>query len=96
LLMQLYGDDAVLLFAVAMLLLWLGVASGMRAPRALMTKIYSLPPMDEAQARTLQQSLAQLRGVSEVLVAAGEQIACLKVEINGFDEEAVEYQVKGV
>ena len=96
LLMQLYGGDAVLLFAVAMLLLWLGVASGMRAPRALMTKIYSLPPMDEARARALQQSLAQLRGVSEVLVAAGEQIACLKVEISGFDEEAVEYQVKGV
>jgi predicted MFS family arabinose efflux permease len=95
LLMQLYGGDAVLFFAIFMLLLWLAVASTMRAPRALMTKIYHLPELGEDAARTMQQSLAQLRGVSEVLVVANEQIALLKVEISGFDEDAVEYLVKG-
>ena len=65
------------------------------APRALMTKIYHLPELGEDAARTMQQSLAQLRGVSEVLVVANEQIALLKVEISGFDEDAVEYLVKG-
>jgi MFS family permease len=96
LLMQVYGGNAVLIFAVVMLMLWLLVASGMRPPRALMTKMYHLPDLDEAASRTLQQSLAQLRGVSEVLVVANEQIACLKVEMSGFDEDAVEYLVKGV
>jgi hypothetical protein len=36
-----------------------------------------------------------LRGVQEVLVVANEQIACLKVEMSGFDEAAVENLVKG-
>jgi hypothetical protein len=52
--------------------------------------MYHLPEMGEDAARTLQKSLAQLRGVNEVLVVANEQIACLKVEMSGFDEEAVE------
>jgi predicted MFS family arabinose efflux permease len=90
LLIQLYGGNAVLIFAVVMLLLWLAVASGMRPPQALMTKTYHLPKMDEDAAGKLRQSLAQLRGVSEVLVVGGEQIACIKVQISGFDEDAVE------
>jgi MFS family permease len=90
LLIQLYGGNAVLIFAVVMLLLWLAVASGMRPPQALMTKTYHLPKMDEDAAGKLRQSLAQLRGVSEVLVVGSEQIACIKVQISGFDEDAVE------
>ena len=96
LLMQYFGGNAVLIFAVIMLLLWLVVASSMQAPRPLMTKMYHLPELGDEAARALQQSLAQLRGVSEVLVVAGEQSALLKVEISGFDEDAVEYLVKGV
>ncbi len=95
LLMQFFGGNSVLVFAVGMLLLWLVVASSMRPPRPLMTRMYHLPELSEEAARALQQSLAQLRGVSEVLVVAGEQIACLKVEIGGFDEDAVENLVKG-
>ena len=95
LLMQLYGGNAVLFFAVGMLLLWLLVASTMRAPQALMTRMYHLPVMGEDAARKMQLSLAQLRGVSEVLVVAGEQIACLKVELAGFDEDGVELLVRG-
>jgi len=96
LLMQLYGGNAVLIFAVVMLLIWLLVASGMRAPEPLMTRMFHLPEMDEAAASELRLSLAQLRGVREVLVVASEQIACLKVEMGGFDEDAVEQLVKGV
>jgi len=95
LLMQRYGGNAVLVFAVLMLLLWLVVASSMRPPQALLTKMYHLPEMDEDAAGKLRQSLAQLRGVKEVLVVAGEQIACLKVEMGGFDENAIENMVKG-
>jgi MFS family permease len=90
LLMQLYGGNAVLIFAFVMLLLWLFVASSMRPPQALKTRMYHLPRMSEEAARALAQSLAQLRGVAEVLVVGNEQIACIKVEMNGFDEDAVE------
>ena len=93
LLMQLYGGNAVLVFAVIMLLLWLVVASTMRAPKPLATRIYHLKEMDEDAARTLQLALARVRGVSEVLVVANEQIALVKVEISGFDEDAVENMV---
>ncbi|MEK7811352.1 MAG: hypothetical protein AAB278_06000, partial [Pseudomonadota bacterium] len=41
--------------------------------------------------RFLDVTLPQLR---EVLIVANEQIACLKVEISGFDEDAVEYLVR--
>jgi hypothetical protein len=95
LLMQFYGGNSVLIFAVCMLLLWLAVASTMRPPLPLSTKMYHLPEMNEDAARNLQQSLAQSRGVREVLVVANEQIACIKVEISGFDEESVENLVRG-
>jgi MFS family permease len=95
LLMQLYGGNAVLVFAVGMLLLWLVVASSMRAPQALLTRMYHLPELAPGAASALQSSLAQLRGVREVLVVGNEQIACLKVEMSGFDEESVENLVKG-
>jgi predicted MFS family arabinose efflux permease len=96
LLMQIYGGNAVFVFAVCMLLLWLVVASSMSPPLALKTMMYHLPELDEEAARKIQQSLAQLRGVREVLVVANEQIACIKVESSGFDEEAVENLVKGI
>jgi MFS family permease len=96
LLMQIYGGNAVLTFAIVMLSLWLVVASSMQAPKALQTKMYHLKEMNEEEARALKHSLAQLRGVNEVLIVASEQIACLKVEISGFDEDGVEYLVKGV
>lgn len=95
LLMQVYGGNAVLTFAVVMLVLWLLVASSMQPPKALQTKMYHLKQMNEEEARALKQSLAQLRGVNEVLIVANEQIACLKVEMSGFDEDGVEYLVKG-
>lgn len=90
LLMQFHGGNAVLVFAEVMLLLWLVVASSMRAPRPLQTRMYHLPQMTAAEASALQSSLAQLRGVKEVLVVAGEQSVCLKVEKGGFDEAAME------
>src|ERR1019366_8373754 len=80
LLMQFYGGNSVFIFAVCMLLLWLVVASSMRAPLPLKTMMYHLPELNEDAARKIQQSLAQLRGVREVLAVANEQIACIKVE----------------
>ena len=89
-LMQFVGGNAVFIFDIAVLLLWLAVAAGMQPPAAVRTKLYHLPEMDDAAAVELRQRLAQLAGVREVMVVAAERMACLKVDKHGFDEAAVE------
>jgi MFS family permease len=96
LLMQYFGGNAVLIFAMVLLALWLLVASGMQSPAAVRTKLYPLPAMDEAAARLLHGRLSQLNGVREVMVVAAEQMASIKVETSGFDEAGVEQLLKGV
>jgi MFS family permease len=95
-LMQYFGGNAVLIFAMVLLVLWLMVASGMQSPAAVRTKLYPLPAMDESAARLLQNRLMQLKGVREVMVVAAEQMASIKVETSGFDEAGVEQLLKGV
>ena len=94
-LMQYFGGNAVFVFAVGLLLLWLVVAGTMRPPAAVRTKMYPLPAMDERAGAVLQQRLAQLNGVREVMVAPAECMVCLKVDMSGFDEVAVANMVKG-
>ncbi len=92
-LMQYVGGNAVFVLAIVLLLLWLVVASGMNPPAAVSTKLYHLSEMNEAAAVELQKRLAQVQGVREVMVIAAENIACLKVEMQGFDKDAVEQLV---
>jgi hypothetical protein len=51
--------------------------------------------MDAAQANGLSRELAALPGVYEALVLANEQVAYLKVDLKGFDEEKVVQLLKG-
>ncbi|MCR4304321.1 MAG: MFS transporter [Gallionella sp.] len=87
---QFAGGDAVFVFAIVLLLLWLVVASGMQPPADVRTRMYHLPGMSDAVAVELRRCLAQLSGVREVMVVAAENIACLKVDMQGFDEAAVD------
>jgi MFS family permease len=89
-LMQFVGGNAVFVFAICLLLLWLIVASGMQPPAAVRTRLYHLSEMNEAAGLELQKQLAQLQGVREVMVVVAENIACLKVDMQGFDEAAVD------
>ncbi len=93
-LMQHFGGNAVLIFAVVVLLIWLVVASGMNSPAAVRTRMYPLPPIDETAAQLLQSRLMQLKGVREAMVVAAEQMASIKVEATGFDEAGVEQLLK--
>lgn len=93
-LMQHFGGNAVLIFAVVVLVLWLVVASGMRSPAAVRTRMYPLPPIDEPAAQLLQSRLMQLKGVREAMVVAAEQMAGIKVDTSGFDEASVEQLLK--
>lgn len=92
-LMQHVGHHSVLIFSAALLLLWLIIASTMNPPHAVSTKLYHLLDLGEAEAAQLQQQLAAVQGVHEVLVIASENIACLKVSMQGFDEDAIQQLV---
>jgi MFS family permease len=89
-LMQFSGGDAVFLFSIVLLLLWLIVAFGMKAPAAVSTRLYHLPEMNDTAAVELRQRLARLSGVSEVMVVSVERTASLKVDVLKFDETAAE------
>ena len=93
-LMQHFGGNAVFIFAIVLLLLWLLAARGMSSPAAVRTRMYPLPPIDEAAAKLLQSRLIQLKGVREAMVAASEQMACIKVDAHGFDETGAEQLIK--
>jgi MFS family permease len=95
-LMQYAGGNAVFWLAIALLLLWLLVAATMQPPAAVRTRLYHLPELNEAQAARLQQQLSGIAGVREVMVAGAEGMACLKVEMQGFDEAAVEQLTRGI
>lgn len=94
LVMQYLGGDAVFLFAAGLLLLWLLVARAMQPPAAVRTKMYPLPKMDDHAGAALQQRLMQLQGVREAMVVPAECMACLKVDMSGFDESAVDNLVR--
>lgn len=89
-LMQFVGGNAVFVFAIVLLFVWLVVVSGMQPPAVVRTRMYHLGELSNAQAAQLQQQLATLQGVREVMVVAAEGMACLKVDMKGFDEEAAE------
>lgn len=93
-LMQYVGGNAVFVFAIALLFVWLIVVSGMQPLAVVRTKMYHLSEMSDAQGARLQQQLAKLQGVKEALVVAAECMACLKVDMQGFDEDAVEQLVR--
>jgi len=95
-LMQFVGGNAVFVFAIVLLLVWLVVASTMQPPAAVSTKLYHLSGINDAAAVELHKRLTQIRGVREVMVIAAENIACLKVDMQGFDKDAVEKLIKGV
>ena len=94
LVMQDLGGDAVFLFAAGLLLLWLLVARAMQPPAAVRTKMYPLSEMDDHAGAALQQRLMQLQGVREAMVVPAECMACLKVDMSGFDESAVDNLVR--
>ena len=89
-LMQFVGGNSVFIFAILWLLLWVAVAAGMKPLALVRTRLYHLGKVSAAEGAKLQQTLSQLQGVREALVVVAEGMVCLKVEMKGFDEEAVD------
>ncbi|WP_297745185.1 MFS transporter [Nitrosomonas sp.] len=92
---QHYGIYAIAAFCALLLLVWLYLAATMKAPAAVRSKMYHVEEMDANRASGLSRELASLPGVYEALVLANEQVAYLKVDLKGFDEEKVVQLLKG-
>ena len=88
-LMQFVGGDSVFVFAIALLMVWLAVASGMRPLAVVRTKLYHLSGIGNGEGARLQQQLMQVEGVREAMVVAAEGMVCIKVDMKGFDEITV-------
>lgn len=86
---QHYGMSAVFIFCAALVFIWLIVAWGMQAPAAVRTRSFHVEAMTPSAAQALSKQLSGLQGVREAVVIAGENIAILKTEKSGFDEQGV-------
>ena len=92
---QHFGLSAIIAFCTSLLLVWLYFAITMKAPAAVRSKMYHVAEIDAQQANELSRELTALPGVYEALVLANEQVAYLKVDLKGFDEEKVVQLIKG-
>lgn len=94
-LLQHFGFYAMAIMCSGLLIIWLVLAITMRAPAAVRSKMYQVGKINADQANDLSRELAALPGVYEALVLANEQVAYLKVDLKGFDEEKVIQLLEG-
>lgn len=84
---QHHGFQAVFVFCVVMMAVWLVASLSMAAPPAIKTRMFHVGPMQADQAALLKAQLAAVAGVVEAVVLAEEGVAMLKVSIKGWDED---------
>jgi MFS family permease len=83
---QHFGEASVFVFGIAVIALWLGVASGMRVGGDSAERTYPMRAGGDPVA--LREKLVRLRGVREAVVVPEEGIARLTVYPESFDERA--------
>lgn len=84
-----FGSQSLYSFCGLLLAVWLVLAITMKKPAAVRSKMYSVQAMDLGQSKELSRRLAELPGVYEALVMVNEEVAYLKVDMQGFDETSV-------
>jgi len=82
-----WGSDGLYIAVLAVLMLWLLLASGMRQPRYLSTYLLNVGVQNESEVSSLTRELAAVAGVVEVSVLASEGVAYLKVEKHVLDDK---------
>ena len=90
-----WGFAGVVIADVALLVIWLVAALGMKPPELPSARTYDVPPMDAQQAEVLVERLKSLPGVREARVVAAEGVAQLKVDSARFDEHNVLNTIAG-
>lgn len=89
------GFAAVFMFCGGLMLIWLVLAVGMKAPPRVKTQMLHIGPIDEAAARRLATRLTVFAGVEAVSVLPQEGTVMLKVSQTGWDEEGVRHALYG-
>lgn len=84
---QHHGFQAVFVFCVVMMAVWLVASVSMTAPPAIKTRMFHVGAMPADQAALLKAQLVAVAGVVEAVVLAEEGVAMLKVSIKGWDED---------
>jgi len=84
---QHHGFQAVFVFCVIMMAVWLVASVSMTPPPAIKTRMFHVGAMPADQAALLKAQLAAVAGVVEAVVLAEEGVAMLKVSIKGWDED---------
>ena len=90
-----WGLDGVVIVNSTLLVMWLMVCLGMRAPAPLSRRSYTVPPVDAAGAQALAARLRALAGVREAYVNTAENTAYLQVDSAFFDEQNVVQTITG-
>lgn len=84
---SLYGMSGVMLLCITLLSVWLVVSFAMRAVTGMANVSLASPGIHPQQAAEVAQALAELDGVSEAVVIAGDQTTYLKVKRDKFNEQ---------
>lgn len=80
-----YG--AVFAFSSGLGIAWFMMAVSMQTPPAVKSRMFHVDVADSSAADELAAALAQLQGVIEAAVSAGEGVAYLKVSLTDWDED---------
>jgi predicted MFS family arabinose efflux permease len=92
---QHHGFQAVFMFCVVLMAVWLVATLSMQAPPAIKTRMFRVGTMPSDQAALLKMQLAQVAGVVEAVVLGDEGVAMLKVSIKGWDEDSARSLLAG-
>jgi MFS family permease len=90
-----WGLSGIVIADVALLVIWLNVAFGMRIPSTLSTRTYAVPSLTPSEAETLLMRLRLLPGVREAQMLPAQGTAFLKVDSADFDEQNVLQTITG-
>ena len=74
------GYSAVFMFCALLMLIWLGLAFGMKTPPSVKTKMYHIDTVDSAEADALAASIASQAGVYEATAIAREHLLIVKMD----------------
>lgn len=75
-----WGFSAVFLFCALLMLVWLGLAFGMKTPPNVKTKMYHIELADSAVADALAMNIAGMAGVYEATAIAQEHLLVVKMD----------------
>ena len=85
-----FSQPGVFAFAAGVLLVWTGVAMGMKGPAKRTTHTFHFPPTAKSQIEALVARLEAIDGVSEVVMVAEEGVAYVRTDGSSVNRDYLE------